>query len=74
MAGYALAGDHPTPARRSRPAKIATAYSSWGYSLLGALVEDKAGRPFPDYVREEVAPGLAIRADATDSGDPPPQV
>lgn len=52
------------------PPGTAYSYSSWGYSLLGALVEDKAGRPFTDYVAQEVAPGLAIRADATDSGDP----
>lgn len=52
------------------PPGTAYSYSSWGYSLLGALVEDKAGRPFTDYVRAEVAPGLAIRADATDSGEP----
>ena len=37
--------------------------------MLGALVEEKTGRPFTDYVGQEVAPGLAIRADATDSGD-----
>jgi CubicO group peptidase (beta-lactamase class C family) len=52
------------------PPGSAYSYSSWGYTLLGALVEEKAGRPFTDYVREAVAPGLAIRADATDSGDP----
>lgn len=51
------------------PPGTAYSYSSWGYTLLGALVEDKAARPFTDYVRKEVAPGLAIRADATDSGD-----
>lgn len=52
------------------PPGTAYSYSSWGYSLLGALVEDKAGRPFTDYVSEEVAPGIAIRADATNSDDP----
>lgn len=51
------------------PPGTAYSYSSWGYSLLGALVEEKAGRPFTDYVAKKVAPGLAIRADATDSGD-----
>ena len=52
-----------------RPPGTAYSYSSWGYTLLGALVEEKTGRPFTDYVGQEVAPGLAIRADATDSGD-----
>lgn len=52
------------------PPGTAYSYSSWGYTLLGALVEDKAGRPFIDYVAQEIAPGLAIRADATDSDDP----
>ena len=51
------------------PPGTAYSYSSWGYTLLGALVEEKAARPFTDYVAKEVAPGLAIRADATDSGD-----
>jgi len=52
-----------------RPPGTAYSYSSWGYTLFGALVEEKTGRPFTDYVGQEVAPGLAIRADATDSGD-----
>lgn len=52
-----------------RPPGTAYSYSSWGYTLLGALVEEKTGRPVTDYIAKEVAPGLAIRADATDSGD-----
>ncbi|PKP86742.1 MAG: hypothetical protein CVT78_10810 [Alphaproteobacteria bacterium HGW-Alphaproteobacteria-17] len=52
------------------PPGAAYSYSSWGYTLLGALVEEKAGRPFTDYVSEEVAPGIAIRADATNSDNP----
>ncbi|MFZ5726330.1 MAG: serine hydrolase domain-containing protein [Pseudomonadota bacterium] len=51
------------------PPGTAYSYSSWGYTLLGAMVEQAAGRSFPDHVAAEVAPGLAIRADATDSGD-----
>lgn len=45
-------------------------YSSWGYTLLGTLVEERAGQPFTDYVAKDLVPGLAIRADATHSGDP----
>jgi CubicO group peptidase (beta-lactamase class C family) len=44
-------------------------YSSWGYTLLGTLVEERAGMSFPAYVAERLVPGLAIRADATDGGD-----
>ncbi len=45
-------------------------YSSWGYTLLSALVARTAGKPFLDVVREDVAPGLVLGPDATDSGDP----
>jgi len=45
-------------------------YSSWGYTLLGTLVEEKAGLSFPDFVSERLVPGLAICADATHSGNP----
>jgi serine beta-lactamase-like protein LACTB len=44
-------------------------YSSWGYTLLSAVVEARARLPFLDYVRTRVAPGLAIGPDATDGGD-----
>lgn len=47
----------------------AYSYSSWGYTLLGAMVEEHAGQPFPDYVAHQLIPGLAVRADTTDSGD-----
>lgn len=45
-------------------------YSSWGYTLLGAMVEEVTGKPFNDYVARIVAPGLGVGADATDSGQP----
>lgn len=45
-------------------------YSSWGYTLLGALVEQRSGMAFPDYVMREVTPGLAILRDATDGPNP----
>lgn len=48
----------------------AYSYSSWGYTLLGTLVEERAGMPFTDYVSRSLVPGLAIGADATHSGDP----
>lgn len=47
----------------------AYAYSSWGYTLLSAVVEAGARQPFLEFVRTRTAPGLAIGADATGSGD-----
>lgn len=45
-------------------------YSSWGFTLLGALVEERSGKPFPDYVTSEITPGLAVMRDATDGPNP----
>ena len=50
------------------PPGTAYGYSSWGYTLLSAVVEARAGRPFLDYVAEDVAPGLGIGPDRTDEG------
>jgi CubicO group peptidase (beta-lactamase class C family) len=52
-----------------RPPGTGYSYSSWGYTLLGALVEEHAGKSFPDYLTRELVPGLAIRTDATYSSD-----
>jgi len=52
------------------PPRAAYSYSSWGYTLLSAVVEARAGMPFLDYIAREVTPGLAIGADATDGNDP----
>lgn len=52
------------------PPGTAYEYSSWGYTLLSAVIESRAGQPFLDYLRTEVTPGLAIGPDATGSGDP----
>lgn len=41
-------------------------YSSWGYTLLSAVVEARAGVPFLDYLASEVTPGLPIGTDAAD--------
>ncbi len=45
-------------------------YSSWGYTLLSAVAEDRAGAPFLNYVAKQITPGLVIVPDATDSGNP----
>lgn len=38
-------------------------YSSYGYTLVGAAVEDAAGEPFLDYLGRAIVPGLSIGAD-----------
>ena len=45
-------------------------YSSWGYTLLSAVLEVAAGRPYLDYLVAEITPGLTIVPDATDGPDP----
>lgn len=50
------------------PPGTAYRYSSWGYTLLSAVVEARAGQPFLDYVAEAVTPGLQIGRDRTDEG------
>lgn len=44
-------------------------YSSWGYTVMGAAIEEASGQAFADYVAKEVTPQLAISRDRTDSGD-----
>lgn len=43
-------------------------YSSWGYTLLGAVIEARTGESFVDHVRRHVTPGLAIGADGETGG------
>lgn len=45
-------------------------YSSWGYALLSAVVEERSGIPYLDYLAQEVVPGLGIGPDRTDTDDP----
>ena len=45
-------------------------YSSWGYTLLGALVEEVTRQSFEDYIAAEIVPDLGLGVDATDSGAP----
>lgn len=47
----------------------AYSYSSWGYTLLGAMVEERAGVLFPDYIAREVTRGLAVMRDVADGPD-----
>lgn len=45
-------------------------YSSWGYTLISAVVEARAGQSFLDYVAQNVTTGLRIVPDATHRDDP----
>ncbi len=40
-------------------------YSSYGYTLLSAVVERAAGKPYLDYLAAEIVPGLRIGPDST---------
>lgn len=42
-------------------------YSSWGYTLLGAAIEEAADLPLAAFIQTRLAPGLAIGADRTDT-------
>ena len=44
-------------------------YSSYGYTLLSAVVEQAAGQPYLDYLAAEIVPGLRIGTDITDTAD-----
>lgn len=45
-------------------------YSSWGYTLLSAEVEEAARMPYLAYLARAITPGLGIGPDATASGNP----
>jgi CubicO group peptidase (beta-lactamase class C family) len=36
-------------------------YSSYGYNLLAAAIQDAAGRPFPDYIQEAILDPLGLK-------------
>lgn len=40
-------------------------YSSWGYTLLSAVIEGSAAMPYLDYLSTQITPGLKIGADLT---------
>lgn len=43
-------------------------YSSWGYTLIGAVIEARSGQHYLDYLAEQIIPGLAIQADTNGLG------
>ena len=49
---------------------VAYSYSSWGYTLLSAEIEEVTGQGFLEHISQVIAPGLAIGQDATDSTNP----
>jgi CubicO group peptidase (beta-lactamase class C family) len=47
------------------PPGTAYHYSSWGYTVLGTVIEARSGLHFLDYLRAQVILGLAIDADGS---------
>ncbi|UIP05817.1 beta-lactamase family protein [Erythrobacter sp. SDW2] len=45
-------------------------YSSWGYTLLGALIEEVTGQSFESYFASAITHGLDLGLDTTDTDDP----
>lgn len=45
-------------------------YSTHGYTLLSAVVEESSKRPYLDYLSQEIAPGLKVGPDVTGTRDP----
>lgn len=43
-------------------------YSSWGYTLIGAVIEARSGQHYLDYLAEQITPGLTIQADTDGLG------
>ncbi len=65
---------HAVQAHLQRPLVAAPGerylYSSWGYTLLAAVVEERAGATLPELLRQVLAPGLDIGTDVTDTAHP----
>ncbi len=45
-------------------------YSSYGFTLLTAAIEAGSGKPYLNYLADEIVPGIAIGPDATATGNP----
>ncbi|WP_290890798.1 serine hydrolase domain-containing protein [Arenimonas sp.] len=45
-------------------------YSSWGYTLMSAVIEARSGQRFPEYVTRHVTRDLAIGVDGDNRSDP----
>lgn len=56
---------------RIRPAGEIVSYSNFGYALLGYLVEQVSGRPFPEFVRQEVFQPAGMRRSTFDQSHRP---
>lgn len=51
------------------PPGTAYHYSSWGYTLIGAVIEARTQQPFLDHLRKHVTRGLDIRPDSDGRGE-----
>ena len=50
----------------SRPAGLAYEYSNFGYALLGRIVANVSGRPYDQYIREEIMAPLGMASTGYD--------
>lgn len=67
LAGAPGAGD---PVRLVAPPGSGFRYSGGGYAVLQLLVEEASGRPFEDFMREEVLAPLGMRSSTFDAAGP----
>lgn len=44
-------------------------YSSWGYTLIGAVIEAVTDMRYIDYIQRELTPGLAVLQDSSGHGE-----
>jgi CubicO group peptidase (beta-lactamase class C family) len=49
-------------------------YSNHGFAVVGCLVEEVSGRPFAEYVRDEIFEPLGMRRSGTLNGSPPDEL
>lgn len=57
----------------TRPPQTAYEYSNFGFAILGRIVTDVSGRPFADYIRQEIMTPLGMRSTGYDVSKSPPE-
>lgn len=58
----------------SNPPGVAYEYSNYGFAILGRIVANVSGRPYPEYVRTEILEPLGMPATTLQAPDVPPAV
>ncbi|MGE0180256.1 MAG: serine hydrolase domain-containing protein [Sphingomonas sp.] len=57
----------------TRAPQTAFEYSNLGYALLGRIISNVSGRPYQDYIREEIMRPLGMEASGYDISRSPPE-